>query len=110
VQTHVDAVLPLAKQENGKPIFDGFLIATGFNSPVPINQCASAPSGSGAGQIKNAGVCRSYAWLRIARFCLRSCKQADALIATRPRTDFENMKLQAPPMPLRMNSISGQTI
>src|SRR3981081_2513116 len=56
VQTHVDAVLPLAKQENGKPIFDGFLIASGFNSPAPINQCASAPSGSGAGQIKNAGV------------------------------------------------------
>ena len=56
VQTYVDAVLPLAKQENGKPIFDGFLIATGFNSPAPINQCASAPSGSGAGQIKNAGV------------------------------------------------------
>jgi Alpha/beta hydrolase domain len=56
VQTYVDAVLPLAKQENGNPIFDGFLIATGFNSPAPINQCVSAPSGSGAGQIKNAGV------------------------------------------------------
>jgi hypothetical protein len=56
VQTYVDAVLALAKQENEKPIFDGFLIATGFNSPAPINQCSSAPSGSGAGQIKNAGV------------------------------------------------------
>jgi len=56
LQTYVDAVFPLAKQENGKPIFDGFLIATGFNTPAPINQCSPAPSGSGAGQIKNAGV------------------------------------------------------
>jgi hypothetical protein len=56
LQTYVDAVFPLAKQKNGKPIFDGFLIATGFNTPAPINQCSPAPSGSGAGQIKNAGV------------------------------------------------------
>src|SRR6202022_1537443 len=56
LQTYIDAVHPLAKQANGKPIFDGFLIATGFNSPAPINQCSPAPSGSGDGQIKNAGV------------------------------------------------------
>ena len=56
LQTYIDAVHPLAKQANGQPIFDGFLIATGFNSPAPINQCSPAPSGSGAGQIKNAGV------------------------------------------------------
>ena len=56
LQTYIDAVHPLAKQANEKPIFDGFLIATGFNSPAPINQCSLAPSGSGAGQIKNAGV------------------------------------------------------
>jgi hypothetical protein len=56
LQTYIDAVHPLAKQANGKPIFDGFLIATGFNSPAPINQCSLPPSGSGAGQIKNAGV------------------------------------------------------
>jgi hypothetical protein len=30
--------------------------ATSFNQPAPINQCATAPSGSGAGQIKDAGV------------------------------------------------------
>jgi hypothetical protein len=41
LQTYIDAVHPLAKQANGKPIFDGFLIATGFNSPAPINQCLS---------------------------------------------------------------------
>jgi hypothetical protein len=56
LQTYIDAVHPLAKQTNGKPIYDGFLIVAGFNSPAPINQCSPAPSGSGAGQIKNAGV------------------------------------------------------
>jgi hypothetical protein len=56
LQTYIDAVHPLAKQANGNPIFDGFLIATGFNSPAPINQCSPPPSGSRAGQIKNAGV------------------------------------------------------
>ena len=56
LQTYIDAVFPLAKQENGKPIYDGFLDACGFNIPAPINQCSPAPSGSGAGQIKNAGV------------------------------------------------------
>jgi hypothetical protein len=56
LQTYIDAVHPLAKQPNGKYEFDGFLDATGFNTPAPINQCATAPSGSGAGQIKNAGV------------------------------------------------------
>ena len=56
LQTYIDAVHPLAKQANGRPIFDGFLDATGFNSPAPINQCAPPPSGAGAGQIRNAGV------------------------------------------------------
>jgi hypothetical protein len=56
LQTYIDAVLPLAKQRNGKPVFDGFLDVAGFNSPAPINQCSPAPSGAGAGQIKNAGV------------------------------------------------------
>ena len=54
--TYIDAVLPLAKQKNGQPIFDGFVVATSFNQPAPINQCSPAPSGSGPGQIKNAGV------------------------------------------------------
>jgi alpha/beta hydrolase family protein len=54
--TYIDAVLPLAKQENGQPIFDGFVVSTSFNQPTTINQCAPAPSGSGAGQIKNADV------------------------------------------------------
>jgi hypothetical protein len=56
LQTYIDAVHPLAKQANGDPIYDGFLIAAGFNTPAPINQCSEPPSGSGAGQIKNAGV------------------------------------------------------
>lgn len=56
LQTYIDAVHPLAKQASGKPMFDGFLDATGFNSPAPINQCAPAPAGSGDGQIRNAGV------------------------------------------------------
>jgi hypothetical protein len=56
LQTYIDAVHPLAKQANGKPIFDGFLVAAGFNSPAPINQCSEPPSGAGPGQIKNAGV------------------------------------------------------
>jgi Alpha/beta hydrolase domain len=56
LQTYIDAVHPLAKQANGNPVYDGFLIAAGFNSPAPINQCSEPPSGSGAGQIKNAGV------------------------------------------------------
>jgi Alpha/beta hydrolase domain len=56
LNTYIGAVLPLAKQENGHSIFDGFLVATSFNNPVPINQCATAPSGAGPAQIKNAGV------------------------------------------------------
>jgi hypothetical protein len=56
LQTYINAVHPLAKQANGRPMFDGFLDATGFNSPAPINQCVPPPSGSGAGQITNAGV------------------------------------------------------
>jgi hypothetical protein len=56
LQTYIDAVFPLAKQEDGSPIFDGFLDACGFNSPAPINQCSQAPSGAGPGQIKDAGV------------------------------------------------------
>jgi hypothetical protein len=56
LQTYIMAVHPLAKQDNGRPMYDGFLDATGFNSPAPINQCTPAPSGSGAGQIVNAGV------------------------------------------------------
>lgn len=55
LQTYIGAVHPLAKQASGAPMFDGFLDATGFNSPSPINQCTPAPSG-GAGQIRNAGV------------------------------------------------------
>jgi hypothetical protein len=52
LQTYIDAVHPLSKQANGKPIYDGFLIVAGFNSPAPINQCSMPPSG----QINNAGV------------------------------------------------------
>ena len=56
LQTYIMAVHPLAKQAGGEPMYDGFLDATGFNSPAPINQCTPAPPGSGAGQIVNAGV------------------------------------------------------
>lgn len=45
---------------------------------------------------------------RIARFCWRAYKRADAPIATSLRIDFENMKLPALPMPLRMNLTTGQ--
>ena len=107
LQTYIDAVHPLAKQANGKPIFDGFLIATGFNSPAPINQCSLAPSGSGAGQIKNAGVptIRMASNSEILLAGVQAGRRADS---DRPRTDFENMKLRALPMPLRMNSTMGQ--
>lgn len=56
LQTYIVAVHPLARQHDGRPMYDGFLDATGFNSPAPINQCTPAPSGAGAGQIVNAGV------------------------------------------------------
>src|SRR6266545_343753 len=56
LQTYMMAVHPLAKQADGRPMYDGFLDATGFNSPAPINQCTPAPDGSGPGQIRNAGV------------------------------------------------------
>jgi hypothetical protein len=55
LQTYIDAVFPLAKLRNGRPVFDGFLDVAGFNTPAPINQCAPAPSGTVA-QIRNAGV------------------------------------------------------
>jgi hypothetical protein len=56
LQTYIDAVHPIAKQPNGKFVFDGFLDAAGFNSLAAINQCATTQSGSGAGQIHDAGV------------------------------------------------------
>jgi len=45
LQTYIDAVHPLAKQANGNPIFDGFLIVAGFNSPAPsINALHRLPA------------------------------------------------------------------
>jgi hypothetical protein len=56
LQTYIDAVHPLARQRNGKYMFDGFLDVAGFNTPSPINQCSPAPAGTGAAEIHNAGV------------------------------------------------------
>ena len=78
--TYIDAVLPLSKQENGQPVFDGFVVATSFNQPAPINQCATAPSGSGAGQIKNAGVpiIRIASDSEIVLASVRAARRADS--------------------------------
>ncbi len=42
--TYVNAVAPNLTLADGRPIYDGYLIASGANFPVPINQCAPAPT------------------------------------------------------------------
>jgi hypothetical protein len=62
LQTYIEAVHPLAKQANGKYMFDGFLDVAGFNSAATINQCQAGSDGEGfflgpgPWQISNAGV------------------------------------------------------
>ena len=55
--TYVNAIHPLDVIDNaGKPLFDGYLIATA-SGPTPINQCAAPiPPGDPRRQITNAGV------------------------------------------------------
>jgi predicted DNA-binding protein with PD1-like motif len=54
--TYVDAIHPLDVQANGRPLFDGYLIAMA-SGPSPINQCAAPiPNGDPRREIKNAGV------------------------------------------------------
>jgi hypothetical protein len=54
--TYVNAIHPLDVEAEGKPLFDGYLIAVA-SGPVQINQCAAAvPSGDARREIKNAGV------------------------------------------------------
>jgi hypothetical protein len=54
--TYVNAIHPLDVKANGKPLFDGYLIAMA-SGPTPIHQCASPiPDGDSRRQIKNAGV------------------------------------------------------
>jgi len=53
---YVNAIHPLDVKANGKPIFDGYLIAMA-SGPGAINQCAAAPpAGDARRQIKNVGV------------------------------------------------------
>jgi hypothetical protein len=62
LQTYIDAVHPLAKQANGKYMFDGFLDVAGFNAAATINQCQPGLYGEGfffgpgPWQISDAGV------------------------------------------------------
>jgi len=54
--TYVNAIHPLDVKANGKPLFDGYLIAMA-SAPTPIHQCAPPiPNGDSRRQIKNAGV------------------------------------------------------
>jgi len=54
--TYLNAIHPLDLKANGKPLFDGYLIAMA-SAPTAINQCAPPiPNGDSRRQIKNAGV------------------------------------------------------
>ncbi len=54
--TYVNAIHPLDVEANGRPLFDGYLIAMA-GGPSPINQCAQPiPAGDPRREIKNAGV------------------------------------------------------
>lgn len=54
--TYVNAIHPLDVQANGRPLFDGYLIAMA-SGPSPINQCAAPiPAGDPRREIKNVGV------------------------------------------------------
>ena len=54
--TYINAIHPLDVKANGKPIFDGYLIAVA-SGPSPINQCAALlPADDPRRMIRNAGV------------------------------------------------------
>jgi predicted DNA-binding protein with PD1-like motif len=54
--TYVNAIHPLDVRANGRPLFDGYLIAMS-SGPSPINQCAPPiPSGDARRELKNTGV------------------------------------------------------
>lgn len=54
--TYVNAIHPIVVQEDGKSMFDAYLIAVA-SGPTPINQCAPAiPAGDPRRIIRNAGV------------------------------------------------------
>ncbi len=53
---YISAIHPLDVVANGKPLFDGYLVATA-SGPVPMNQCAEPiPPGDPRRRIHNAGV------------------------------------------------------
>jgi predicted DNA-binding protein with PD1-like motif len=54
--TYVNAIHPLDVQANGRPLFDGYVIAMA-SGPAPINQCAPPiPAGDPRREINNVGV------------------------------------------------------
>jgi hypothetical protein len=57
---YVNAIHPLAVRGNGRPIYDGYIVAVAggaFVGAVPINQCAAAPPlGDPRRQFSNVGV------------------------------------------------------
>ena len=54
--TYVNAIHPLDVEANGKPLYDGYVIATS-SGPTPINQCAPPiPAGDSRRQIRSVGV------------------------------------------------------
>jgi hypothetical protein len=54
--TYINAIHPLDVKANGKPIFDGYLVATATPT-VPINQCAAPiPAGDARHQLRDVGV------------------------------------------------------
>jgi len=56
VMTYINAIHSLANLENGKPVYDGYLLKAGFNMGR-MNQCAPAPAANDPRQIvKNVGV------------------------------------------------------
>ena len=57
VTTYINAIAPHAVLDDGRPVFDGFMPIAGANFPVPINQCAPAPTpGSDRWVIQAPGV------------------------------------------------------
>jgi alpha/beta hydrolase family protein len=56
---YINAIQPLVKQSDGRPMFDGYIVAVaggGFIGAAPINQCEPAPpNGDPRKQFKDAG-------------------------------------------------------
>lgn len=53
---YINAIQPLVVKENGRPMFDGYFVATAFG-PSPINQCAAPiPAGDARRELRDAGV------------------------------------------------------